>query len=103
MKTYKEEAAEYGNIRDFEQDKDYSLDEVAEHLGFTAVAAKLLFYTSLIKHGIITHDLNPTYLSFMEGFIQWPESGKGEKVVSYEGTMMIGDLLEAYGVLPPES
>ncbi|WP_081207972.1 hypothetical protein [Salegentibacter sediminis] len=103
MKMYYKEAQKNRKICDFEYGREYSIDAVAEKLGFVTDTAKTLFYTTLIKHGIINSDLEPSYLSFMAGLIKWPESSKGEIVVSYPGTMMIGDLLEAYDLLPPES
>ncbi|WP_424492739.1 hypothetical protein [Salinimicrobium sp. GXAS 041] len=98
-----QEADRYRKIRGFEYGKEYSMDEVADKLGFTNGTAKVLFYSNLIKHGIITPELKPSYLSFMAGLIQWPKAGKEENTVTYSGTIIIGDLLEAYEALPPKS
>lgn len=102
MIRYKKVAEKQRKIRGFEYDRKYTLDEVADKLGFNSGTAKDLFYAYLIKHGIITSYFEPTFLSFMTGLLQWPKSRKGEKIVSYYGTVIIGDLLEAYEVCPPE-
>ncbi len=102
MITYFNEAKRHKNIRGFKYGAIYTLEEVAVKLGFTTEKRKILFFKTLIKHGIVDTNLEPSYLSFISGFIERRDHFLGDRIVNYAGTMMIGDLIEANKGLPPK-
>ena len=100
--TYFQEAKRHKNVRGFKYGNSYSLEEVAFKLGFKTHKERILFYKTLVKHGIINNRLEPSYLSFISGYVYHRDTLYGEKIVSYVGNMMIRDLFEAYEVYPLE-
>lgn len=92
MSTYFDEAEEYREIRGFHYGKEYSLQEAAHKLGFRGERREL-FYKVLIEHGILLHDHSPTYLAFISDYLTYGE--EQIIVVTYPGSIMLGDLLES--------
>ncbi len=100
MNTYFEEAKEHREIREFHYGKEYSLTEVSEKLGFGRGERRNLFYKVLIENGILLHDHSPSYLAFISDYITFTPGEKQRVVVTYPGTIMIGDLLESHNLIP---